>query len=1024
MKVSFYFSAILLSLLLVATDGLGQRWIKHGLEQGLTSTLRINAILEDNDDDIWLATDQGVKRAGKEEKSSGVHMLWTAFSRANGNSLVSDQVNAISVDREGNVWFGTVGGISRIDPRADLRNPQSWRNYTKANTMGGLKDNNIVAIAVDLQGNKWFATRFQGISIASARKDPPDPDIDPYLDPKNWLSIDDLTGLFVNAIAVDGVGAIWVGTTSGVVRFDSVGAKGRLFDKEIDARTIFTDSRGYVWFGTFGDGVWRVHQDSLEAWQHYNPIGGKYRFSYIRAIAEDKDGFLWFGHAVSNTPPSVSVIDPRTNLYDRSNWVDFDVATAYNVSSMFRDSDGNMWIGTVANGLTQYDDTWTTFVASRDPNIGGLSDNTIRALTIDNQHNLWVGTENGHICKLHLRDNPMVPRNWKCFNVPGEPENTVRSLFLDNKGYLWVGAQNGIYRVRPNADLDSPNNWLGFDGQNCGINVRDRIVRAIVEDKRGYIWIGTNDGLWRTHNDSINIRQNFWCENFNTFNTSNGLADNLVFSLLAARDGYLWIGTTGGVNRVDPDSNLREKKNWQHFNSERGLLDNRVQAMLQDTKDNIWFGTAGGINKLNATTDLTNATQKIFSSIPGLPPYQVISLSQPNKKEIWFGTSGGAGKLDLLFENRWTFYTDRDGLGSNWVLSIAADTSKKDVWLGTLSGGVSRYRAKMQSPKTFLIDTYDIVPQAQVRFGFKGLDVTTPTHELLYSYKFDNDDWSPFSSATSAERTISGSDRPTRHVFKVQAMDRDGNIDPTPAMDVFWRINQNLGGWTSQELDSSTVRLYIPPAVLSERGVAITPVNLYELDDSLAILAFEVSLLSQGSTVKFKKPMTMQVILKNLREAEKRELAIFRKDALANWIGIGGSVESGSDGAISITTAITELGRYAVRKKRSTNIEPPGNEVNIQPRIFSPALGGQGYGDRASISFLLKNESTVTIKVYNLSGRLVRALCENRSMNSGRNVIEWNGRDYNNTICSSGLYIVTIESAGNMATKQVVVMNE
>jgi hypothetical protein len=96
--------------------------------------------------------------------------------------------------------------------------------------------------------------------------------------------------------------------------------------------------------------------------------------------------------------------------------------------------------------------------------------------------------------------------------------------------------------------------------------------------------------------------------------------------------------------------------------------------------------------------------------------------------------------------------------------------------------------------------------------------------------------------------------------------------------------------------------------------------------------------------------------------------------------------------------------------------------VTAQPRVLSP--NGRGFLDRVTISFDLGKPAEVTAKVYNLSGRLVRVLCENHPMNPGRNVVEWNGYDYYNAICPSGLYIVTIEAAGSMATKQIVVLNE
>jgi flagellar hook assembly protein FlgD len=66
----------------------------------------------------------------------------------------------------------------------------------------------------------------------------------------------------------------------------------------------------------------------------------------------------------------------------------------------------------------------------------------------------------------------------------------------------------------------------------------------------------------------------------------------------------------------------------------------------------------------------------------------------------------------------------------------------------------------------------------------------------------------------------------------------------------------------------------------------------------------------------------------------------------------------------------------------------------------------------------------VTAKVYNLAGRLVQVLCEKHPMNPGRNVVEWNGQDRTNSICPSGLYIVTVQASGQLATKTVMINNQ
>jgi len=98
--------------------------------------------------------------------------------------------------------------------------------------------------------------------------------------------------------------------------------------------------------------------------------------------------------------------------------------------------------------------------------------------------------------------------------------------------------------------------------------------------------------------------------------------------------------------------------------------------------------------------------------------------------------------------------------------------------------------------------------------------------------------------------------------------------------------------------------------------------------------------------------------------------------------------------------------------------------VNIQPRIFSPASGGQGYGNRATISFLLKKDDYITVKIYNAAGRLKRRLRDKAPLLAGFNAIEWDGRDEEGEVCVSGIFCIAIIHGQEQAkTKTVVLSN-
>ena len=158
---------------------------------------------------------------------------WTSYTTTNG--LVNDRVTSITIDSQGNKWFGTNGGVSKFDGA-------NWITYT---TTEGLACNTISSIAIDIKGNKWFGnwdceggvTKFDGT---------------------NWITYKKSDGLVSNnilSIATDEQGNVWFGTNQGVSKFDgtnwtSYTTTNGLINNWVTSITI--DSQGNKWFGTSG----------------------------------------------------------------------------------------------------------------------------------------------------------------------------------------------------------------------------------------------------------------------------------------------------------------------------------------------------------------------------------------------------------------------------------------------------------------------------------------------------------------------------------------------------------------------------------------------------------------------------------------------------------------------------------------------------------------------------------------------------------------------------------------------------
>jgi sugar lactone lactonase YvrE len=232
----------------------------------------------------------------------------------------------------------------------------------------GLASNTVSAIAVDGEGALWFGTS-GGVS---------------RFDGDNWTTYtveDGLADNSVGGIVADREGLLWFGTSGGVSRFDGENwttytvADGLAHDW---VTAIFVDGEGAIWIGTVGGGVSRFDGES---WTTYI---GKVRdgSGNAWAIAEDREGELWFGRTIG------------VSHFDGANWRTV-IATngpeKERVDAAALDREGVLWFGTEGRGASRFDGRrWATYT-----DVDGLASNYVKAIAVDGEGVLWFGTSDG-----------------------------------------------------------------------------------------------------------------------------------------------------------------------------------------------------------------------------------------------------------------------------------------------------------------------------------------------------------------------------------------------------------------------------------------------------------------------------------------------------------------------------------------------------------------------------------------------------------------------------------------------------
>ncbi len=206
-------------------------------------------------------------------------------------------------------------------------------------------------------------------------------------------------------------------------------------------------------------------------------------------------------------------------------------------------------------------------------------------------------------------------------------------------------------------------------------------VRAMLHDRRGYVWIGTLDGLNRSDGARIRVFRNLP-------NQPDSLSDNHVSSLVEDRDGFIWVGTAGGgLNRFDP-----EQERFVHYRHDtkdpQSIAGNGVTTLGLDASGQVWVGTsAGGLQHIVPGSDRFVSAASA-AQLPGLNASRDIQTRRNG--HLLVATRLGVFEIDSVGQllREW-----RDEEGRSYDAYVVAEDDAEQVWIGTGDAGLVRASA-------------------------------------------------------------------------------------------------------------------------------------------------------------------------------------------------------------------------------------------------------------------------------------------------------------------------------------------
>jgi len=1009
------------------TIGGGISWYKDGIWKNYTagnSPLAgndVRAIIVDHEGALWFGTDRGINKYE-------LNGIWTTYNSSN-SGLAGNNVWSIVEDRYGALWFGTTfHGVSKYEN-------DEWQNFTQQNS--GLSDNWIYAIIEDSHGALWFGTARNGVScykngnwtqfnvangaltnnvVKTIREDSngaiwvgTQAGLNKY-DADIWEKIQEknLAYLSINSIFEDSQGIIWVGTNTGVYQF--IGGKWEGFKLHAEDRDsnwildIYEDVYGAIWFCSHGKGVTRFEES---IWQSFIADSCDLADDCVTTILLDSKGRFWFGTHYRGI-----------SLLKDSEWGTFNTQNSdlaeNRITCMVEDNTGGIWIGTYQNGVNYfYNDEWELLNSSN----SSLADNHINALLIDSQQRLWFATDRNGI-------NIKVNNQWTHYDTINSQlvSNKVYTLFEDSQKTIWLGTGNGLNRLEAE-------NWEAFTTGNSGLPGNQ--IYAIHEDYEGRVWIGTEAGI-------VLFNKGIWEPVYSSYGEPPGKKINFIF--LDSNDA-IWCGTEDGVYRYKDES-------WSVFTeTNSNLVGNDVKDIVEYKKGEFCFATFSGVTfyrgdhvpptvHIISTPDKISETSTPFFTFQGrdyqtnvediLYTYAVIESSQvitENDYSSFFKTT--YKYLPPLKDGTYTFYIRaRDQMANlskpaSYIFTVDTEAPTTTIEYPKFNETISQVIAVRGS-------VYDNSPiqdfdYYNLSYG-KGTDVTT----IVQWDTIVSRCCAPVRSDTLAIWDAIG----LRGTYQLKLFARDTlgheseDIITVHVVDATKEIKSRRGGYVGDA--ANNIQVYFPPNSLSDNTEIqirlVTNLNAAKINTEqhqYAGLAYDI----MPTDIEPKKPgtLTFTYVDSHLVNVEdEKRLGIFRyNETKDKWNLRGGTVSVENN---TISTTITELGRYGLFENLMIGVESSLSAINCEPRMFSPQ--GGGYDTKTTISFELGKDSDVTIKIYNGAGRLVRLLKESETMPIGNNVVYWDGKDEQGRFCVSGLYIVTVQSKKKIATKTIVVLNK
>lgn len=478
-----------------------------------------------------------------------------------------------------------------------------------------------------------------------------------------------LSNTNVRSITQDKEGFIWIATLDGLNKFDGYEFIHYYYQEKdtsslptSDVRSLLVDSHNNLWIGTT-KGLCRYNFDTDNFSTYLIEDSTSLGMFDIMHIFEDVDGILWL---VANME-GVLQFNPSTKTINRLKIIpdNPESISSNNVQSVFKDSRNNVWVTTIDEGINLYNRETKSFKRFKnnasDP--FSIAGNDVHSMTEDTEGNIWVACHYSGLSSINVGN--IEEKKFRNFyhnpnNANSLVDNTSRIICADRRGGIWIGTEDGKVDFFKNGTI------FHYDFKEFPTaTLSENQTNSIFQDSNNDIWIGTYfGGVYLIHKvnlafETINVKSDI----------QHDLSMNKVWEFAEDKNGIIWIATDdGGLNTFNPQT----KKISSYTTHNTNLNTNKVLSVFLDSHNRIWIGTwKGGLSLFNPDTKqfkaYTEENSDLFNN-------NVFDITEDHEGNLWLATQNGLSRFNPQAETFKTYTSENSELIFNQMEVIKTDS--------------------------------------------------------------------------------------------------------------------------------------------------------------------------------------------------------------------------------------------------------------------------------------------------------------------------------------------------------------